>query len=87
MSYKINRQTVKAHVFEEHDPIWCECGWYGLMKDMIRSYNPIGAGDIEPCVRCPQCKADNLWELDRERMSDDGDIKPEYSEDDWRIER
>jgi hypothetical protein len=37
--------------------VYCRaCGWVGLLSEAIRPQHP----KSEP-IRCPQCRADNLW--------------------------
>jgi len=41
---------------ESSEPIKCECGWAGMVKWLVHTYQDDGSGEeVEPVDECPRC--------------------------------
>ena len=41
---------------ESPEPIKCECGWAGMIKWLIHTYEGNGHGEVDPVDECPRCR-------------------------------
>jgi len=40
---------------ESPEPIKCECGWAGMTRWLVHTYEGDGHGEVDPVDECPRC--------------------------------